>query len=946
MAKLLFPEGKLIPVPLGVIKSLGRANVARCCEAVTVSRVQCTVKNIINKDGQHSLKLTSQGSQNPTVVIRTSGQNLDLHQGQSALLGDGASFSLISTRPDLSITVLLDRDPQEATGDDSSQPSAVPGVAEGNANVTMPINDRSETTTEPARSEGDAAQEEPVESGVAEADPVAMRRKVTAATAKADSYSSPSEADASDGGGGSAATAGEDGGSDIEWDAGVLRGATKKSSALPPTGGSTGTGQGRSGGGKGGKAAARGVGNDKPLSPLAPPVLLLLSGLPGSGKSTFSRELLATSPVAWVHVNQDAIRDGRPGTRQQCISAVRTALEDGACCVVDRCHVDTEQRSALRAVALGLGLTAHCVALQTPLEVCVKRVAGRSDHPGGVQGEGSKKVVYMAAGQMKGNNWPPAASEGFASVMDCHNDADAAAAVRAWALYGTNGASETQASGSVTARAMKDVAEGTDDGNRNNENIPRAPVLTVAVPVTHAPPEVMQKMSAAAADVAVAATLAMWREYVASRKPVTTGIMSFLKRARTAGKQGPGGAGAAVAAIPAAKEVASRLIAMNGNEERSEALPGAITARTPANEDSKGAATGKGPVEAGVKGGPGAGIATQSRPRRLRTEAMAVGAGDHSAKRQKVDGAQAGRGSNVDGGGGAAAAAGQAGNRPGSVQMKAKDAAGSAGQGHGQRAGQGGDRPTARNAFAVLLASASRQAADGHECTRGGAGSGDDAGLKQLKHRHGAAKATGDEPDPRFKLSAPWAQALRNTALHPEEAQQDVLYKDDLVVLIRDVFPKAKHHALVVARDPMLRSIADLRKLHLPMLAHMKEVALRWVQEERSKDPITVAFKLGFHSVPSMAQLHMHAVSQDFNSPALKNKKHWNSFTTRFFLPLHVVESELASRGHLTIMAHAEQEQLEGQELRCHGCSKSMTFMAELKKHIATCDAVKRLPGI
>ena len=28
----------------------------------------------------------------------------------------------------------------------------------------------------------------------------------------------------------------------------------------------------------------------------------------------------------------------------------------------------------------------------------------------------------------------------------------------------------------------------------------------------------------------------------------------------------------------------------------------------------------------------------------------------------------------------------------------------------------------------------------------------------------------------------------------------------------------------------------------------------------------------------------MHVISQDFDSPSLKNKKHWNSFTTPYFV--------------------------------------------------------------
>ncbi|GIL89972.1 hypothetical protein Vretifemale_17710 [Volvox reticuliferus] len=613
-------------------------------------------------------------------------------------------------------------------------------------------------TTEPTvttpRPEGGAAQKGSVEFADARADPVATRGKVIAATANTDSYSSPSEAYTSVSGGSSAVAAGEDGDSGVDGGARSMRGATKKSSAMPPTGGSGGGGQGSSVGGKGGKAAAHGVGNHKPVSRLAPPILLLLAGLPGSGKSTFSRELLAASPVAWVHVNQDAIRGGKPGTRQQCISAVRIALEQGACCVVDRCHADADQRSAMRTVASDLGFAAHCVALQTPLELCVKRVAGRSDHPGGVQGEGSKKVVYMAAGQMKGNNWPPVASEGFASVMDCHNDADAAAAVRAWALYGRHGGDEAQTYGSIKAPALTAATAGTDDGNRNNETKPRPPAVTIAVPATHGSAKIPQKASASAdADVAAAATLAMWSEYVAKRKPVSTGIMSFFKRAGTAGKQGPGGGGAAGAAMPAPKVVAFGLREMNGSEARGAAAPGGGVTAAPAgataqaNQDSKVAAMGKGPREAGGKGSPASGTVTLSGQRRPRTETAAAVAEERREKRRDVDLAQAGRGSDVAAVGGADAAAGKAGNRSvGSLQVRVKDAAGSERQGHGESVAQCSDSPAARNAFAVLMASASRQAADGHGGTSGGGGSGGDgAGPKQPKHRGGAA--TGESSD-------------------------------------------------------------------------------------------------------------------------------------------------------------------------------------------------------
>jgi hypothetical protein len=32
------------------------------------------------------------------------------------------------------------------------------------------------------------------------------------------------------------------------------------------------------------------------------------------------------------------------------------------------------------------------------------------------------------------------------------------------------------------------------------------------------------------------------------------------------------------------------------------------------------------------------------------------------------------------------------------------------------------------------------------------------------------------------------------------------------------------------------------------------------------------------------SQIHLHVISQDFDSVCLKNKKHWNSFTTDYFI--------------------------------------------------------------
>lgn len=44
--------------------------------------------------------------------------------------------------------------------------------------------------------------------------------------------------------------------------------------------------------------------------------------------------------------------------------------------------------------------------------------------------------------------------------------------------------------------------------------------------------------------------------------------------------------------------------------------------------------------------------------------------------------------------------------------------------------------------------------------------------------------------------------------------------------------------------------------------------------------------KVGIHARPSMNHLHVHVMSRDMHSERMKNRKHYNSFTTGFFVPL------------------------------------------------------------
>jgi hypothetical protein len=108
-----------------------------------------------------------------------------------------------------------------------------------------------------------------------------------------------------------------------------------------------------------------------------------------------------------------------------------------------------------------------------------------------------------------------------------------------------------------------------------------------------------------------------------------------------------------------------------------------------------------------------------------------------------------------------------------------------------------------------------------------------------------------------------------------------------------------------VARDAGLDTPAQLGRAHLPLLAHMRRLALGFIEggggggsagssdaadagaaadgaagdagaaqqgEVAAADPIPRGWAVGFHSVPSMRRLHLHVISTDMDSPALKTK--------------------------------------------------------------------------
>lgn len=153
------------------------------------------------------------------------------------------------------------------------------------------------------------------------------------------------------------------------------------------------------------------------------------------------------------------------------------------------------------------------------------------------------------------------------------------------------------------------------------------------------------------------------------------------------------------------------------------------------------------------------------------------------------------------------------------------------------------------------------------------------------------------------------------------------VFEDELVVVIKDVYPKAAFHYLVCPKADV-NSLKDITSSDLSLLKHMDKIGQKISARHEGKN-----FLIGYHAVPSMARLHLHVISDDFNSPSLKTKKHWNSFTTDYFIPSELIISELEA-GEIKLMSNIRAKELLNTNLKCHKCSYLPKNMPDLKNHI------------
>ena len=122
--------------------------------------------------------------------------------------------------------------------------------------------------------------------------------------------------------------------------------------------------------------------------PVVKPVLTVVSGLPGSGKSYFSQKLVERFPC--VIVESDALRkmlfpipSYTPQESERlfktCHSLIEKLLKKGICVLLDATNLIEHHRERLYNIAERLGAKLILVRVEAPAEVIRQRLQGRTE---------------------------------------------------------------------------------------------------------------------------------------------------------------------------------------------------------------------------------------------------------------------------------------------------------------------------------------------------------------------------------------------------------------------------------------------------------------------------------------------------------------------------------------------------------------------------------------
>ena len=154
------------------------------------------------------------------------------------------------------------------------------------------------------------------------------------------------------------------------------------------------------------------------------PKFLILCGFPGSGKSTFAKEMVLNGSGKFVRCNQDELG------KKACMNLLSkhangNKRNNRKHVIVDRCNITVADRKALMQLMFNPApKDIACVYFDVSAEECCERIAKRQDHPTIKPGTPASKMKIV--GSFRKRLEVPDLAEGFSHVyhLQTFEDAD------------------------------------------------------------------------------------------------------------------------------------------------------------------------------------------------------------------------------------------------------------------------------------------------------------------------------------------------------------------------------------------------------------------------------------------------------------------------------------------------------------------------------------------